>query len=85
MTLSGTDLQILDFERSWWQQPGPKGSAIQRELAMSPTAYYRRLNTLIDDPAVAAADPLLVKRLRRARADRRRTRYVGPHWKRSRP
>lgn len=85
MTLSGTDLLILEFERAWWQMPGPKGAAIRRELAMSPSSYYRRLGALIDDPDVAAADPLLVKRLRRARADRRRTRYIGPQWKRSRP
>ena len=85
MTLTGSDHAILDFERAWWQLPGPKAAAIRSELSMSPTAYYRRLSTLIDRPEAEAADPLLVRRLRRARADRRRTRHVGPQWKRSHP
>jgi hypothetical protein len=85
VTLSGSDHAILDFERAWWQLPGPKAAAIRSELSMSPAAYYRRLSTLIDRPEAVAADPLLVRRLRRARADRRRTRHVGPQWKRSHP
>jgi hypothetical protein len=32
------------------------------------------LNALVDKPAAMAADPLLVKRLRRLRASRQRTR-----------
>ena len=76
--LSTTERSILDFERDWWQTPGPKGDAIRARLAMSPSAYYRRLDTLIDRPEVLEADPLLVRRLRRARAERRRLRYVGP-------
>ena len=76
--LTPTDRSILDFERDWWQSPGPKGDAIRQRLAMSPSAYYRRLDALIDRPEVLDLDPLLVRRLRRARADRRRRRYVGP-------
>ena len=85
MTLNGTDHAILDFERTWWQSPGPKATAIRTELSMSPAAYYRRLSTLIDRPDALETDPLLVRRLRRARADRRRTRHIGPQWKRSHP
>lgn len=76
--LSPTDRSILDFERAWWQSPGPKGDAIRARLELSPSAYYRRLDTLIDRPEVLELDPLLVRRLRRARADRRRRRYTGP-------
>lgn len=75
--LTPTERSILDFERAWWQSPGPKGSAIRSELRMSPSAYYRRLDDLIDRPEVLDTDPLLVRRLRRARADRRRRRFVG--------
>lgn len=85
MALNGSDLAILDFEREWWKSPGPKTEAIRAELSMSPSAYYRRLTELIDRPEAAEADPLLVRRLRRARADRRRTRHIGPQWKRSHP
>lgn len=76
--LTPPEQSILDFERAWWQSPGPKGEAIRAHLGMSPSAYYRRLDALIDRPEVLDADPLLVRRLRRARADRRRRRYAGP-------
>lgn len=76
--LSTTERSILDLERDWWQTPGPKGEAIRARLGMSPSAYYRRLGALIDRPDVLELDPLLVRRLRRARADRRRRRYAGP-------
>jgi len=76
--LTPTDRSVLDFERDWWQSPGPKGEAIRARLGMSPSAYYRRLDALVDRPEVLDLDPLLVRRLRRARADRRRRRFVGP-------
>lgn len=76
--LTPMEQSILDFERAWWQSPGPKGDAIRAQLQISPSAYYRRLDTLIDHPAAMDLDPLLVRRLRRARADRRRRRHVGP-------
>jgi hypothetical protein len=81
--LTPTEQSILDFERAWWQSPGPKGEAIRARLHMSPSAYYRRLDALIDRPDVLLVDPLLVRRLRRARADRRRRRHVGPTRRRS--
>jgi len=76
--LSPLDASILEFERTWWQSPGPKGQAIRATLDLSPSAYYRRLDALIDRPDVLAADPLLVHRLRRARVARRRVRFEGP-------
>lgn len=82
--LTHDDHAILAFEQGWWHTPGPKADAIRARLSMSPSAYYRRLDSLIDKPAAASVDPLLVKRLRRARADRRRTRFSGPQWKRTR-
>jgi hypothetical protein len=41
---------------------------------MSATRYYQVHNTHIDRPAALAADPMLVKRLRRLRATRQRAR-----------
>ncbi|MDE0803379.1 MAG: DUF3263 domain-containing protein [Acidimicrobiales bacterium] len=85
MPLSDDDREILDFERSWWLEPGAKSVAIRRDLGLSASTYYRRLGVLIDDRDALAADPLLVRRLRRDRAERRRTRHTGPRWKRSHP
>lgn len=75
MALSDRDRAILDFERTWWTLPGPKEVAIREQLDLSATRYYEVLNGLIDDDDAVEYDPLLVKRLRRLRARRRRQRY----------
>ena len=65
---------ILLFERQWWRHAGAKEEAIRRRFGVGPTAYYQLLSRLIDDPAALAHDPMLVKRLQRQRAARRRQR-----------
>jgi hypothetical protein len=65
---------VLAFERQWWRHAGAKEEAIRREFGVGPTAYYQLLSRLIDDPAAIAFDPMLVKRLQRQRASRRRQR-----------
>jgi Protein of unknown function (DUF3263) len=73
---------VLAFERHWWRHAGAKEEAIRREFGVGPTAYYQLLSRLIDDPAALAYDPMLVKRLQRQRASRRRRRS-GPETARS--
>ncbi|HYT11052.1 MAG TPA: DUF3263 domain-containing protein, partial [Mycobacteriales bacterium] len=51
-----------------------KEQAISDQLGLSATRYYQVLNALIDRPEALAADPMLVKRLRRLRASRQRAR-----------
>ena len=46
---------------------GAKETAIRDRFGLSPTRYYQVLNALVDRPAALAADPLLVRRLRRLR------------------
>jgi Protein of unknown function (DUF3263) len=65
---------VLAFERRWWRHAGAKEEAIRREFSVGPTAYYQLLSRLLDDPAALAHDPMLVKRLQRQRASRRRRR-----------
>ncbi len=72
--LARRDREILAFERQWWKYAGAKEQAIRELFDMSATRYYQVLNTLIDTPAALAADPMLVKRLRRLRASRQRQR-----------
>ena len=72
--LDDRDREILGFERQWWKYAGAKEQAIQELFGMSSTRYYQVLNTLIDNPAALAADPMLVKRLRRLRSTRQRAR-----------
>jgi len=52
--------------RAW----GLKESRVRDELGLSLTAYYQRLNALLDDPGVEAIAPLDVRRLRRIRSAR---------------
>ena len=75
MDLTATDRDILDFEESWWTRPGSKASAIRERLSMSPTTYYRRLDELVDTVEALQHAPLVVRRLRRKRRDRRRGRF----------
>jgi hypothetical protein len=68
--LTDGERELLDFEKQWWRQPGAKEQAIRDRFELSPTNYYRLLNTLLDRPAALAYDPVLVNRLRRVRAGR---------------
>jgi hypothetical protein len=72
--LSERDREILAFERHWWKYAGAKEQAVRDLFDMSATRYYQVLNALLDRPEALAADPMLVKRLRRLRAARQRAR-----------
>ncbi len=61
--LTAEERAVLDFERSWWLQPGPKDQAIEFTLGLSAAAYYEMLHHLIDNPAAQSHDPLIVRRL----------------------
>lgn len=77
MGLSERERAILDFERSWWKQPGRKADAIKDTFGVSAGRYRQLLAALIDDPGAEEFDPLVVKRLRRARTRRRKERFEG--------
>lgn len=73
-SLQPRDREILALERLWWQYSGAKEQAIRDKFDMSATRYYQVLNALVDREDALAFDPLLVKRLRRLRAQRQRSR-----------
>ena len=75
--LSDRDRAILDFERSWWTEPGPKDVAIRERFDLSAARYREVLNTLIESDDALEYDQLLVRRLRRQRERRRRARFEG--------
>ena len=77
MPLNDRERAILDFERTWWSEPGPKGAAIQARFGLSPGRYYQLLGDLIGSPDAEAYDPLVVRRLRKLRSNRRRARIEG--------
>lgn len=77
MALSERDRSILEFERSWWALPGSKEGAIRARLGLSPTRYRQLLRALVESDEAEAVDPLLIRRLRKTRDERRRARYEG--------
>lgn len=83
--LGETERAVLAFERSWWQRGAgsTKADAIRAELHLSATRYYALLSDLLDSAAALAYDPLLVRRLRRRRSDRRRAHVLGEPPRRS--
>ena len=74
--LSQREVEILDFERSWWKHAGVKEQAIKERFEMSATRYYQLLNDLLENPAAMDHDPILVKRLKRLRVYRQRQRVA---------
>ncbi|MFT3660950.1 MAG: DUF3263 domain-containing protein [Gordonia sp. (in: high G+C Gram-positive bacteria)] len=72
--LTRRERDILAFERQWWKYSGSKENAIKELFSLSSTRYYQLLNALVDRPEALAADPMLVKRLRRVRASRQKAR-----------
>lgn len=66
--------EMLAFERSWWTAGEAKDAAIRERFGLTAAEYYQRLNALIDTDDALAADPPLVRRLRRQRSTRRQDR-----------
>jgi hypothetical protein len=65
--LSERDARILEFERQWWRHVGAKEEAIRSQFSLTAARYYQLLNAVIDSPAAVQHDPMLVRRLLRAR------------------
>jgi hypothetical protein len=74
--LDQRDIDMLDFERTWWKHAGVKEQAIKERFDMSATRYYQLLNDILENPAALDYDPILVKRLKRLRTYRQRQRVA---------
>ncbi len=76
MALCERDRAILDLERSWWLEGLCKTDVVKGRLRMSLSRYNQLLGELVTNTEAEAYDPLVVRRLRRAR-DRRRWAMMG--------
>jgi len=74
MPLTEREQAILDFERGWWTEDGVKDLLLRERFNCSADGYYGELNRLLDLPEALQYDPLVVRRLQRARERRRRSR-----------
>ena len=75
--LDPRSVEVLDFERGWWLDGGPKERRIRERFGLSSTRYHQLLMRAIDRPEALEYDPMLVRRLRRLREVRRRRRVAG--------
>jgi hypothetical protein len=76
--LTDRERAVLDFERTWWTTAeGAKEHAIRATLDLSAARYYEILGSLLDVPAAMDYDPLVIRRRRRNRDERRRARFEG--------
>lgn len=64
------EAEIIELEKQYPRYGGAKDHQIRALLGMSATSYYQILNNLLDDPAAAEAEPVLINRLRRIRDQR---------------
>jgi hypothetical protein len=76
--LTDRERAIIDFERAWLVAPdGSKEQAIREQLGLSGARYYEVLASLLDVHAAMDYDPLVIRRRKRSRDDRRRARFEG--------
>lgn len=68
-------MQLIEFERTWWEADQPKDAAIADQFSLTTAEYYEQLHALIDSDEALEHDPLVVRRLRRMRDRRRRERF----------
>lgn len=74
--LSPEDIAILDFERGWWLEPGPKDQAIEMSLGLSAAAYYDVLRGIVCRRDAYEYDPLTTRRVLALIEDRSMARYA---------
>jgi Protein of unknown function (DUF3263) len=79
VTLSATQIAVIDLERSWpvTRSRAAKRDVIREDIGLSSARYYAIVDALCDSEEAAAYDPLTVRRLRRQRDARRRARLVA--------
>jgi Protein of unknown function (DUF3263) len=76
MALRERDRVVLDIERSWWLDGRSKTDIVKARLRVSLSRYNQLLAELVTNKEAEAYDPLVVRRLRRAK-DRRRWAMMG--------
>lgn len=74
MPLSDRDRQILALAAAHYRHPAKREADARDQLGLSPVAFWVAVDRILDDPAAMAAEPMIVKRLRRLREARRRLR-----------
>lgn len=69
--LSVRHREMLAFEAQWWRHQVSRPTAVRQLFGLTEQRYQQIMNVIIGWPQALAYDPLLVRRLRRDRADAR--------------
>ncbi|MDO4897913.1 MAG: DUF3263 domain-containing protein [Rothia sp. (in: high G+C Gram-positive bacteria)] len=65
--LTPEERAIITLEKKRFRYQGSKEQAIHKQLGLSAVAYYQRLNSMIDNPRIIQAEPVLIRHLREHR------------------
>lgn len=72
--LTGREIRILNIAGRRFHSPEDRAAFISHELGISPTRFMHELGLLIDRPEAEAANPTLVRALRKQRDDQQAAR-----------
>jgi hypothetical protein len=75
--LDDVERAVLEFEKLHWKYAAVKETQVLERWGWSMTRYYQVVNALLDRPEAEAAEPMLVRRLRRLREARKKQRTWG--------
>jgi hypothetical protein len=62
------DFRLLEFEDAHARNDHAKETSLRQEFGLTPSAYFKRLFSLIEEPEVIATYPLVRRRLLRLRS-----------------
>lgn len=77
--LTRLQMEVLEFERATWRYAGRREAVIFERFGHTAVRHAQIVNHLIDQPAAAAYDPALVRRLADLR-DRRAATRARSNW-----
>ena len=75
MALTERDRALLEFERTWWTLDTPKDVVLAERFSLTPEHYHRVLIDLVDRPEALEHEPIVVRRVLRARERRHHNRF----------
>ena len=76
MSMSAREVELIEYEGSWWKEPGNRADVVAKRFGLTLDEYRDVIDVLIDTEAALTHDPLVVRRLRRQR-DNKRTQRSG--------
>ena len=63
------DIRLLGLANAIYRERGNRARDVREQFDMTETEFWRRVNTLLDDPTAVREHPELTLRLRRLRED----------------